>query len=297
MNTKTCTVRLRRIEKRYGLCCELYAKCEYMNEGGSIKDRVAYAMLDAAKKRGVIKRGVCIVTATSGNTGIALSMLSARYGYRAVIVMPQSASEERRAIMSSYGASVILTRSDDGMQGAIKEAKRQLLLSNKGILLDQFTDAACVECHYNGTARELCNSTRVPDIFICGVGTGATFAGVAKYIKERKASAICIAVEPAESPILSGGTVGKHGIEGIGAGFIPPFYELCHADKVETVSTYEAKQMAGELAKYEGIFAGISSGANLAIAVRHGRKPSNNGRRIATVIADRGERYLSRDVL
>lgn len=294
---KTPTVRLGEIEKRHSLACRLYAKSELQNPGGSIKDRVAAAMLDCTEKDGKLRAGAEIVTATSGNFGIALAMLSAARGYKAKIFMPSSASEERRRLIRAYGARII-TPSAEGMTAAMDEAISVAGSETDAIYLDQFTSYDGVKCHYAGTGRELWEdmSTNI-DIFITGVGTGATISGVAKFLKERKRDVKIIAVEPCESAVLSGGAVGAHIIEGIGAGFVPPLYRADLVDEIVSVSADEAVEATRELARCEGILAGISSGASLAAILKLSKSHALDGKGVAFILCDRGERYFSRGVL
>ena len=291
---RTMTVRLTEIERRFGLNCEIYGKAELMNPGGSVKDRVAMAILES-ERQGKLHRGDKVITATSGNFGIALAMLSAHHGYKAKIVMPSSASEERRRLIKAYGQEVISI--DGGMREAIDTAEKMARESG-GSYIDQFTNRKGVECHYKGTGRELWVDMQSNiDIFITVVGTGATLSGVGTFLKERKRGIRIIGVEPKESAVLSGYTVGAHSIEGIGAGFVPPLYDATLVDGIEAVSSDEAKEYTREIARCEGIFAGISSGASLAAAVGLCRREELRKKRIAIILCDRGERYFSRGVI
>ena len=290
---KTPAVRLGRIEEYLGLKCALFGKAEFMNPAGSIKDRVAEAMITSYKKRGLLHAESLIIEATSGNTGVALAMLGALYGYRVRIIMPDGASEERARLMRAYGAEVVMSDRADGMAGAIAIAEKMERTEEGAIMMRQFENVECVRCHYNGTAPELardmlCNI----DAFISGVGTGATLCGVGRYLKERFATKV-YAVEPEKSAVLSGGTASAHGIDGIGAGFVPTFYDKDTVDSIIRVSDEEAVEMAQILAKKEGLLVGISSGANLAAAIKVGR---DEKWRIALPLCDRGERYFSRGI-
>ena len=249
---RTMTVRLTEIERRFGLNCEIYGKAELMNPGGSVKDRVAMAILESERQGNKLHRGGEVITATSGNFGIALAMLSAHYGYKAKIVMPSSASEERRRLIKAYGQEVISI--DGGMREAIDTAEKMARESGENYI-DQFTNRKGVECHYKGAGRELWLDMQSNiDIFITGVGTGATLSGVGAFLKERKGGIRIIGVEPKESAVLSGYTVGAHSIEGIGAGFVPPLYDATLVDGIEAVSSDEAKEYTREIARCEGIF-------------------------------------------
>lgn len=288
----TPTVRLSAIEEHFGLKGCLLAKAEQLNPAGSIKDRVAKAITNNMERTGAIGSGSVIVEATSGNTGIALAMLGAIRGYRVKIVMPSSASVERAAIMSAYGAEVILTPGEEGMKGAIHEAEK--ICKSGAVMLGQFTDTEAIKCHYEGTASELWRDTCGGiDAFLCGVGTGATITGVGRFLKEKRRDIRVIAIEPSESRTLSGGVAGTHKIEGIGAGFVPPFFDYSLVDGIVSVTYDEAREAVGILARRCGIFAGISTGATLATAIKLARGELY-GKRIAMIIADGGERYLSR---
>ena len=286
----TPTLRLRNVEKHFGLKGTLYGKAEFLNPAGSIKDRVAEAMIKEYNICGILRKGCTIIEATSGNTGIALAMLGALHGYRVKITMPEGASEERARLMRTYGAEVILTENSKGMSGAIKVAEEIAQNDVGAVMMRQFQNDACVRCHYTKTAREIYNDMYGNiDAFVAGVGTGATLAGIGRYLRKHTRAVIC-AVEPKESPVLSGGKASSHGIEGIGAGFIPYFYDSALTEKVIAVSTEEAKEMSRVLARQEGVLVGISSGANLAAAVKLGKE---NEWRIVLPLCDRGERYFS----
>ena len=289
----TPLVRLRRIEEYLGLKCALFGKAEFMNPAGSIKDRVAVAMISSYESAGALRKGNSIVEATSGNTGIALAMLGALHGYRVRIIMPEGASSERAELMRAYGAEVLLSDRASGISGAIAVAEEIARNDKSAVIMRQFDNAECIRCHYSTTAREiardmLCNI----DAFVCGVGTGATLVGVGRFLKVSFATKI-YAVEPAESAVLSGGTSSAHGIDGIGAGFVPNFYDYELVDSVIRISTEEAVEMTRLLARREGLLVGISSGANLAAAVKIGR---NKEWRVAMPLCDRGERYFSRGI-
>ena len=289
----TSLLRLRRIEEHLGLKCALFGKAEFMNPAGSIKDRVAAAMIDSYERQGLLRKGNVIIEATSGNTGIALAMLGALHGYRVKIVMPEGASDERAKLIKAYGAEVIPSERERGMTGAIELAEEMSKNDERAVMMRQFENTACVKRHYNTTARELAKNMLCNiDAFVCGVGTGATLIGIGRFLKESFATRI-YAVEPEESPVLSGGVASAHGIDGIGAGFVPNFYDKALVDSVLRVSTDEAIEMTKLLARHEGLLVGISSGANLAAAVKIGK---NNEWRIALPLCDRGERYFSRGI-
>lgn len=292
----TPTVRLRNVERWLGGEAQIFAKLEMMNPGGSIKDRAALAMLQKEIKDGRLRKGGKIVSATSGNFGISLAMLSTTHGYNTTVVMPESASEERRSLVKAYGARLIVPN-QGGMSEAVSVAK-EIADKEGAIYLDQFVNPESIRCHYNGTGRELWVDMQSKlDIFLSGVGTGGTLCGVASFLKEQKNTIMIYAVEPSESPTLSGGKPSSHGIEGIGADFIPPLYSPEIVDSVVRVSTDEAKDAARTLARLEGIFAGISSGASLAAIKRLVTDGIILKERVAFVIADGGERYFSRGII
>lgn len=293
---RTPTVRLKRLEERYGLGFRLYAKCEMINPSGSIKDRATGAILCRLENDGALRDGARLVTATSGNFGISIAMLSASRGYRAVVVMPESASEERQKLMRAYGADVVLV--SGGMTSAISRAKEITEGERNAIYLDQFENAESFNCHYIGTGRELWRDMQTEvDIFVSGVGTSGTLSGIGVFLKEQKSEVEIIAVEPSESAVLSGGIQGSHGIEGIGAGFVPPLYRRDIVDEMIGVRTEEAIECMRELARCEGIFTGISSGASLAAILKLSRTRNIKGKSVAFILADRGERYFSRGVI
>ncbi len=288
----TPTVRLSAIERYARHSGKIFAKAEHLNPAGSIKDRVASAIINNMIENGALARGGVVAEVTSGNTGIALAMLGAIHGFGVRIVMPSSASSERSAIIKAYGGEVILTDADEGMNGAIRRA--DALVRDGDVMLGQFTNPIAVKCHYENTAtelwREACGEI---DTFVCGVGTGATLTGVGRFLKEKRRDIRVIAVEPRESPVLSGGKAGKHGIEGIGAGFVPPLFDYSVVDKIVSVSSEEAFWGTRILARECGIFAGYSTGAVLSAVLRL-LKGESVGKNIAMIITDGGERYLSR---
>ena len=288
----TPLVRLNRITK--GVKAEVVAKLESFNPIGSVKDRIGVAMIVDAEDKGLIKKDTVIVEPTSGNTGIALAFVCAARGYRLILTMPDTMSLERRQLLSIFGAELVLTPGAEGMPGAIKKAE-QLVAENSGYFMpQQFKNPANPEIHRLTTAEEIWRDTDGKiDILISGVGTGGTITGVAEVIKKRKTDFKAIAVEPVDSPVLSGGKAGGHKIQGIGAGFIPDVLSTDLVDEIVKVANEDAGTMARRLAKEEGILAGISSGAAVWAALEVARKPENEGKLIVVVLPDTGERYLS----
>ncbi len=272
----------------------ILGKLESANPGNSVKDRIGKAMIEAAEASGDLVPGKStIVEPTSGNTGIALSLIAAAKGYPCVIVMPDTMSPERRATMRAFGAKVVLTEGAKGMRGAVETANEILEKIENAYMPQQFRNPANPDVHFRTTAPEIWNDTDGSvDAFVAGVGTGGTITGVARYIKPKKPSFKAIAVEPKDSPILSGGTPGPHKIQGIGAGFIPEVLDTDLLDGVITVSNDDAVKMALRLAREEGILCGISAGANVAAAIEYGSRPECKGQTIVTIICDFGERYI-----
>lgn len=269
----------------------ILVKAEFLNPGGSVKDRVARSMLDEAEKQGELTKGSVVIEPTSGNTGIGLALLAAVRGYRAMIVMPDTMSRERVKLMEAYGAEVVLV--PGGMSGAIAEAERLLTQIPGAILAGQFRNPANPKAHYDTTGPEIWEAVGDElDIFVCGVGTGGTITGTGRYLKEKKAVSV-VGIEPVTSAILSGGAPGSHGIQGIGAGFVPEVLDVALLDEVLAVSDAEAIAAAKLLAKKEGLFVGISSGAALCGALRLAQRPENAGKTIVTILPDSGSRYLS----
>ena len=282
------------IEKEYQLQARLLAKLEYLNPAGSVKDRVALSMIEDAEKRGLLKEGSVIIEPTSGNTGIGLACVAAARGYETVIVMPDSMSMERRLLMAAYGARLVLTPGALGMQGAIEEAERIAKETPGSFIPAQFDNPANAEAHYKTTGPEIWKDTDGKvDIFVAGVGTGGTITGTGRYLKAQNSGVQVVAVEPAGSPLLSGGQAGPHGLQGIGANFIPTVLDRTVYDQVVTVTEEEA-YAAGRLAgKREGILVGISSGAALHAAITLAKQPENKGKTIVVLLPDTGDRYLS----
>ena len=293
---RTPMVRLLRLEAAHNLNCRLLVKLESANPGGSAKDRVARAMLDDAENRGLIAPGATIIEPTSGNTGIGLAAVCAQRGYRCIIVMPDSMSIERQKLMTAYGAELVLTPGSGGMLASISKA-RALAASIPGAWIpDQFSNPANAAAHYMTTAPEIWADTDGEvDIFVAGVGTGGTITGVGKYLKERRDVQV-IAVEPKASPLLSAGKAGTHGIQGIGANFVPDVLDTEVYDEVLPVTEEAAFAAARELGKTEGLLAGISSGAALSAALTVAQRPENAGKTIVVLLPDTGERYLSAEL-
>ena len=281
-----------------GLGAEIFAKAEFFNPLGSIKDRIGIAMIEAAETKGLINAETTIVEPTSGNTGLALAFVCAVKNYKLVLTMPDTMSMERRKLLKHLGAKLVLTPGVDGMKGAIAKAK-EILGSNKNSFMpDQFSNPANPEIHRKTTAEEIWNDTDGKvDIVVSGVGTGGTITGVSEVIKARKPSFRAVAVEPADSPVLSGGQAGPHKIQGIGAGFIPDVLNTEIIDEIITVTNEQAFQSARELAVSEGILCGISSGAAMWAALELARRPDNRGKQIVVILPDTGERYLSTDLI
>ena len=288
----TPLVRLHRITEGAG--ADVVAKLESFNPAASVKDRIGVAMIDAAEQAGLIGPDTIILEPTSGNTGIALAMVCAARGYRCVLTMPETMSMERRMLLRAYGAELVLTPGADGMPGAIATAEELAKTDKRYFVPQQFENPANPAIHRVTTAEEVWRDTDgAIDIFVSGVGTGGTITGVAEVIKERKPSAQFVAVEPAASPVLSGGAKGPHPIQGIGAGFVPPVLEMALVDEIITVGNEDSLTVARRLAAEEGLLAGISSGAAAWAAVQVARRPENAGKLIVVVLPDFGERYLS----
>lgn len=298
---RTPLVRLARLEGREGVRAEILAKLECFNPAGSAKDRVARQMLEDAKKQGILKEGSVIIEPTSGNTGVGLAALAAVNGYRAVIVIPDSMSVERRLLLKAYGAEIVLTPGAEGMAGSIRKAeeiREQFLKEGKPAwIAGQFENPSNPKAHYLTTGPEIWEDTDGEvDIFVSAAGTGGTVTGTARFLREKKPDIHVAAVEPAASPVLSGGQPGPHKIQGIGAGFVPEILDTGIYDEVIRVEDEEAFRFARLLAGTEGFLCGISSGAALAAACEIGRRPENEGKRIVVLLPDTGERYLSTGV-
>ena len=290
----TPLLRLHATENKLGLSAELLVKLEFFNPGGSAKDRVALSMIEDAEKRGILKDGSVIIEPTSGNTGIGLACVAASRGYKTIIVMPDSMSMERRLLMTAYGAELVLTPGKLGMQGAIDKAKELAKEYENSFIPDQFGNPANTRAHETTTGPEIWEATGGKvDIFVAGVGTGGTVSGVGAYLKKHDPNVQIVAVEPAASPLLSGGNAGPQGIMGIGANFVPEILNREVIDKIVTVTEQQAYHAARELGRTEGLLVGISSGAALHAALELAKKPENKSKRIVAFLPDTGERYLS----
>ena len=290
----TPLIELRRIEAKEQLGARLLAKLEYLNPAGSVKDRVAKAMLLDAERHGLLKPGSVIIEPTSGNTGIGLAAVAAAKGYRVMIVMPETMSIERRRMMRAYGAELVLTPGAEGMKGAIARANAMLRDIPDAIIPGQFTNPANPQAHYDTTGPEILRDTdgRV-DIFVAGVGTGGTISGVGRYLRERNPNVKIVAVEPAASAVLSGGSAGAHQIQGIGAGFVPEVLDISVCDEVIRVENEDAFKAVRRIGRLEGIMTGISSGAAAHAAIQLAKRPENRGKTVVALFPDGGDRYLS----
>ncbi|MBD5194055.1 MAG: cysteine synthase A [Bacteroidales bacterium] len=290
----TPLVEVTALEKRLGLKSHLLVKLESFNPGGSVKDRVALAMIEDAERRGVLRPGATIIEPTSGNTGIGLAWIGRAKGYDVILTMPDTMSVERRQLLAAYGAKLVLTPGSEGMNGAIRKAEELQREIPDSVILGQFSNPANPAVHEATTAPEIYRDTDGKvDIFIAGVGTGGTVSGTGRGLKSRKPDVEVIAVEPASSPVISGGKPGPHKIQGIGAGFIPKNYDAGVVDRVVTITDDEAMEGARLLSDTEGLLVGISSGAALQCAIREALKPENEGKTIVALMPDTGERYLS----
>ena len=290
----TPLLELNKFSENKGLSTPLIAKIEFFNPGGSVKDRIALAMIEDAEKKGILKPGATIIEPTSGNTGVGLALVSAVKGYHLILTMPETMSIERRNLVKAYGAEVRLTSGKDGMPGAIRAAEELRDSIPGSIILQQFENPANPEKHYLTTGQEIWNDTDGEiDIFVAGVGTGGTVSGVAKALKEKNPNIKVIAVEPASSPVLNGGQSGPHKIQGIGAGFVPKTYNSELIDEVLDIENDDAIRTGRELARTEGLLVGISSGAAVFGALQIASRPENAGKKIVALLPDTGERYLS----
>ena len=291
---KTPLLELTHIEAKYGLKAKLLAKLEYFNPAGSVKDRIAKAMIDDAEKSGKLKPDSVIIEPTSGNTGIGLAAVAAARGYRIIIVMPETMSEERRRLIKAYGAELVLTEGAKGMKGAIAKANELAEEYPNSFIPGQFVNAANPKAHYETTGPEIYEDTDGEvDIFVAGVGTGGTVTGVGKYLKEKKPETKVVAVEPLSSAVLSTGVAGAHKIQGIGAGFVPDVLDTHIYDEIITVSNEDAFASGKLIGKSEGVLVGISSGAAVHAAVELAKREENAGKTIVVLLPDTGDRYLS----
>ena len=290
----TPLVELTNIEKKYNLKAKIIAKVEYFNPGGSVKDRIAKAMIEKAEKEGLINKDTVLVEPTSGNTGIGLSMVAASKGLRIILTMPETMSIERRNLLKAYGAELVLTEGAKGMKGAIAKAEELAKEIPNSFIPSQFTNMANPQIHYLTTGPEIFNDVDGNvDFFVAGVGTGGTLSGTGKYLKEKKPSIKVVAVEPETSPVLSKGTPGPHKIQGIGAGFVPNTLDTSIYDEIITIGNEEAMDMGRESARTEGLLVGISSGAAMKAAIKLAQRKENAGKTIVVLLPDTGERYLS----
>lgn len=291
---RTPLLEVKNIEREKGLKAKVLVKLEYFNPAGSVKDRAALSMIEEAERTGRIQPGATIIEPTSGNTGIGLASVAASRGYKAVFVMPETMSIERRKLLLGYGAKIVLTEGAKGMKGAIEKAAELEKETENAVVLGQFVNPANPDAHYRTTGPEIWEDTEgTVDIFVAGAGTGGTVTGVGCYLKEKRSDVRVIAVEPAASPVLSGGNPGPHGLQGIGAGFVPDILDTTVYDTVSQVTEEEAYEAARLLASSEGVLVGITSGAALHAAVREAGKPENEGKTIVALLPDTGERYLS----
>ena len=290
----TPLLELKNIAADQCLCAKILAKLEYLNPAGSVKDRVALAMIQDAEHRGLLKPGATIIEPTSGNTGIGLAAIGAARGYTTIIVMPDTMSMERRLLMTAYGAQLVLTEGSKGMQGAIDKAQELAATIPNSFIPGQFDNLANPAAHRTSTAKEIWEDTDGQvDIFVAGVGTGGTLTGIGEYLKEKKPGVQVIAVEPTGSPLLSKGIAGSHGLQGIGANFVPSVLNTQIYDEVITVTEEDAYAAGRALSTKEGILVGISSGAALHAAIQVAKRPCNAGKNIVVILPDTGDRYLS----
>ena len=293
----TPLVELTNIEKQYSLKAKLYAKVEYFNPTGSVKDRIALSMINDAFNKGLINENSVLIEPTSGNTGIGIAALCAMKNIKCILVMPESMSIERRKLLSIYGAKLVLTEAKEGMGGSIKKAKELEKTIPNAVILGQFDNEANPRIHYLTTGKEIYNDLNGKvDLFVAGIGTGGTISGTGKYLKEKIKDVKIIGVEPLSSPVISQNKKGSHKIQGIGAGFIPSTLDLSIIDKVETCSDEDAFKFARIVPSIEGMLVGISSGASLKVAIEYAKKEENTNKNIVVLFPDSGDRYLSTDL-
>jgi len=291
---KTPLVEVTKIEQKYDLKAKVLVKLEYCNPAGSVKDRAAYYMIKEAEEKGILKKGSVIIEPTSGNTGIGLAAIAATKGYRAIFTMPETMSVERRNILKAYGAEIVLTEGAKGMKGAIEKAEALAKEIEGAFIPAQFENPANAQAHYETTGPEIWEDTEgTVDIFVASVGTGGTITGTGRFLKEKNAAIKVVAVEPSDSPVLSGGQPGAHKIQGIGAGFVPNVLDTSIYDEIVTVENEQAFEASRELTKKEGILTGISSGAALFAAIALAKRPENAGKTIVALLPDSGDRYYS----
>ena len=290
----TPLVEVTNIEKKLGLEAKLLVKLEYLNPAGSVKDRIANAMIEDAEEKGILKEGSVIIEPTSGNTGIGLAVIAAAKGYRAILTMPETMSVERRNILKAYGAEIVLTEGAKGMKGAIEKAEQLAEEIPGGFIPGQFVNPANPKIHKETTGPEIWDDTDgAVDIFVAGVGTGGTLTGTGQYLKEQKADIKVVAVEPSDSPVLSEGKAGPHKIQGIGAGFVPDVLDTGVYDEIFKATGDDSFEAAKLLAKTEGISVGISSGAALFAGIQQAKDPANKGKTVVVLLPDSGDRYYS----
>ena len=291
---KTPLLELTHIEKKHGLKAKILAKLEYFNPAGSVKDRIAKAMIDDAEQKGILKEGSVIIEPTSGNTGIGLASVAAARGYRIIIVMPETMSVERRQLMKAYGAELVLTEGAKGMKGAIAKADELAKEIPNSFVPGQFVNEANPKAHFDTTGPEIYEDTDgAVDYFVAGVGTGGTITGVGRYLKSKKPDVKVVAVEPKSSAVLSTGVAGAHKIQGIGAGFVPAVLDTKVYDEIIPVENDDAFATGREIGQSEGVLVGISSGAALWAAIELAKRPENEGKTIVVLLPDTGDRYLS----
>ena len=293
----TPLLHLNNLEKRLNLNVTLLAKVEYFNPTGSVKDRIALSMIEDAEKKGIIHNDTVVIEPTSGNTGIGLASVCAAKGYKCILVMPENMSQERIKLIKAYGAEVVLSPKEKGMQGAVDKATELSKTYESSFIPSQFENPSNPEVHYRTTGPEIYKSSnKKVDIFIAGIGTGGTISGIGKYLKEQNRNIKIIGVEPNDSPLLTKGKAGPHKIQGIGANFVPKTLDKKNIDEFMTATTEESYEYARLVGKYEGILVGISSGAALAQAVKVAKRNENNGKTIVVLLPDSGDRYLSTDL-